>query len=86
METPEEPIIFRQLPQGQIPQPLEVVEVFTANRWCHTPVYKREDLQPGDIIPGTAIIVEKISTIVVEPHWQVKLTERNHLILEKVEI
>lgn len=85
METPEEPIIFRQLPQGQIPQPLELVEIFTANRWWHTPVYKREDLQPGDIISGTAIIVEKISTIVVEPNWQVKLTERNHLILERVE-
>jgi 5-oxoprolinase (ATP-hydrolysing) len=57
--------------------------MFTAEKWHDTPVYLREKLQPGDNINGAAIIVEKISTIVIEPNWQAKLTERNHLILSR---
>jgi 5-oxoprolinase (ATP-hydrolysing) len=57
--------------------------MFTAEKWHDTPVYLRENLQPGDNIHGAAIIVEKISTIVIEPNWQAKLTERNHLILSR---
>jgi 5-oxoprolinase (ATP-hydrolysing) len=84
MDTPEEPVIIRQLPIEETPQPIEIVQMFTAKKWHETPVYRREDLQPGDTINGAAIIVEKISTIVVEPNWQAKLTERNHLILERL--
>jgi|GEM_PF-3743415 5-oxoprolinase (ATP-hydrolysing) len=47
------------------------------------PVYRRQDLQHQDQINGAAIIVEKISTIVVEPTWQARLNEYNHLILHK---
>ncbi|MHC5824088.1 MAG: hypothetical protein ACYT04_51700, partial [Nostoc sp.] len=47
------------------------------------PVYRREDLQPEDNINGPAIVVEKISTIVVEPNWNARLTEHNHLILQR---
>ncbi|MFO0175078.1 MAG: hypothetical protein ACK51W_21775, partial [Aphanizomenon sp.] len=52
--------------------------------WYDTPVYRREDLQLGDRISHPAIIVEKISTIIVEPNWEAKLTELNHLILERI--
>jgi 5-oxoprolinase (ATP-hydrolysing) len=84
MDTPAEPIIIRQRSLEQTPEPVETVQMFTSEKWHSTPVYKREDLQPGDIIKGAAIIVEKISTIVVEPNWKAKLTERNHLILERL--
>ena len=84
MDTPAEPLISRTRGVDEIPAPVEVVRMFTADRWYDTPVYRREDLQPGDAIKGSAIIVEKISTIVVEPEWQAKLTERNHLILERI--
>ena len=43
--------------------------MFTADKWHDTPVYRREDLQPEETIIGAAIIVEKISTIVVERNW-----------------
>ncbi|MBG1244049.1 hydantoinase/oxoprolinase family protein [Nostoc sp. NZL] len=82
METPEEPLIIRSRPLDKAPASVEVVRMFTADRWHDTPVYRREDLQPEDSINGPAIVVEKISTIVVEPNWQARLTERNHLILE----
>jgi 5-oxoprolinase (ATP-hydrolysing) len=83
MDTPEEPLITRTRPIELTPQPVEIVKMFTADQWHDTPVYRREDLQPGDWIDGAAIIVEKISTIVVEPNWQARLNERNHLILQR---
>lgn len=82
MDTPEEPLVTRTRPTNLDPQPVEIVKMFTANKWHDTPVYWREDLQPGDCINGAAIIVEKISTIVVEPNWQARLNEYNHLILQ----
>ncbi|MEA5603274.1 hydantoinase/oxoprolinase family protein [Nostoc sp. UHCC 0252] len=84
METPEEPLITRTRSLFQPPEAVEVVRMFTANRWYNTPVYRREDLQPEDRINGPAIVVEKISTIVVEPDWQAILTEYNHLILQRL--
>lgn len=81
MDTPEEALIYRSRPLEKLPQPMEIVRIFTQNSWHDTPIYRREDLQAGDLIKGAAIIAEKISTIVVEPSWQARLTEKNHLIL-----
>jgi len=84
MNTPEEPLITRTRPIDEAPTPVEIVRMFTADQWHDTPVYRRENLQPEDSISGPAIIVEKISTIVVEPSWEARLTERNHLILQRM--
>ncbi|GJD23197.1 hydantoinase/oxoprolinase [Rivularia sp. IAM M-261] len=83
MDTPEEPLISRTRSLDEAPQSVDTVQMFALDRWHDAPVYQREHLQPGDNVNGPAIIVEKISTIVVEPNWQAKLTERNHLILER---
>ncbi|MCC5616227.1 hydantoinase/oxoprolinase family protein [Nostoc sp. CHAB 5836] len=83
MDTPKEPLIARTRPVKESLQPVEIVKMFTADKWHDTPVYRREDLQPEDWINGAAIIVEKISTIVVEPNWQAILNERNYLVLER---
>ncbi|MBE8987545.1 hydantoinase/oxoprolinase family protein [Nostoc sp. LEGE 12450] len=85
METPEEPLITRTRSLFEAPEAVEIVKMFTADRWHDTPVYRREDLQPEDSINGPAIVVEKISTIVVESNWQAKLTEYNHLILQFID-
>jgi 5-oxoprolinase (ATP-hydrolysing) len=84
MDTPEEPLIIRSRPLDETPTSVEIVRMFSNDRWHETPVYRREDLQPEDMINGPAIVVEKISTIVVEPNWNARLTERNHLILERL--
>lgn len=84
MDTPEEPLMTRTRPIDEAPASVETVRMFTADRWHDTPVYRRENLQPEDSISGPAIIVEKISTIVVEPEWKARLTERNHLILQRL--
>ncbi|MBN3898074.1 MAG: hydantoinase/oxoprolinase family protein [Nostoc sp. NOS(2021)] len=84
METPEEPLIIRTRSLDEAPVSGEIVRIFTADRWHDTPVYRREDLQPEDSINGPALVVEKISTIVVEPNWNARLTEHNHLILQRL--
>ena len=84
MNTPEEPLVSRTRPIDEAAIPVETVQMFTAEQWHDTPVYRRENLQPDDRISGPAIVVEKISTIVVEPTWEARLTERNHLILERI--
>ncbi|WP_414565048.1 MULTISPECIES: hydantoinase/oxoprolinase family protein [unclassified Anabaena] len=81
MDTPEEPLITRTRPQDAAPSSIEIVKMFTGDQWHDTPVYRREDLQPEDKINGPAVIVEKISTIIVELNWAARLTKRNHLIL-----
>jgi 5-oxoprolinase (ATP-hydrolysing) len=84
MDPPEEPLIIRTRPLDEVPTSVETVKMFSTDRWHDTPIYRREDLQPEDKINGPAIIVEKISTIVVEPNWNARLTECNHLILQRL--
>ncbi|QMS90767.1 hydantoinase/oxoprolinase family protein [Nostoc edaphicum CCNP1411] len=83
MDTPEEALITRTRFLDEAPVCVETVRMFSHNKWHDTPIYRREDLQPEDSINGPAIIVEKIGTIVVEPNWNARLTERNHLILKR---
>ena len=67
-----------------------VVKMYTTgsdghSRWWQASLYVREDLRPGDLMPGPAIIAEQNATTVVEPGWQAQVTELNHLILQRVE-
>ncbi len=84
MDTPEEAIVTRTRPINEPPTPVETVKMFALDKWHDAKVYHREDLQPSDCIVGAAIIVEQISTIIIEPHWQAKLSDRNYLILERI--
>ena len=44
--------------------------VYSGGRWHDAALVVREDLRPGDLIPGPAIIAEKNATTVVEPGWE----------------
>lgn len=46
------------------------------------PVFSRRDLHPGDRLEGPALVTEEVSTIVVDPGWQARVTSRRHLVLE----
>jgi 5-oxoprolinase (ATP-hydrolysing) len=83
-EVLAEPVIQRR--SDEPPSPVATVQMYTADRWHETPVYKREDLQPGDCISSPAIIAEATGTNVIEPGWQGQLSDRNHLILKRVEV
>jgi 5-oxoprolinase (ATP-hydrolysing) len=47
-----------------------------------TPVVRRSDLNPGARLQGPALIVEEVSTVVVDPGWLVSVNSRGHLLLE----
>ena len=51
--------------------------------WHDAALVVREDLRPGDVIPGPAIIAEKNATTIVEPGWEAALTELDHLLLTR---
>ena len=83
MNPPQETIVTRTRPWAEPPTSIETVQMFALNKWHDAKVYKTEDLQPGDCIKGAAIIIEPISTIIIEPNWQATLSDRNYLILER---
>ena len=83
-ETPEEATVERR--SDEPPQPVATVPMYAADVWHDTPVFPREDLQPGDRIASPAIVIEATGTNVIEPGWQAEVTQHNHLILQWQEI
>ena len=63
--------------------PLQRVRAYMDGAWQDTPVFQREQLQPGQRIPGPAIICEPTATTVVEPEWQAELNRYGHLLLTR---
>jgi 5-oxoprolinase (ATP-hydrolysing) len=62
----------------------ETVRIFTGGRWHEAPLYRRQDLGPGNRIEGPAIIAEANATTVVEPEWRASVTALDHLVLERI--
>src|SRR5258706_11938073 len=56
----------------------------TGGKRHETPVYARDKLLPGSVIAGPAIIAERNATNIVEPEWEARVTDRDHLVLERV--
>ncbi len=61
----------------------ETVRMYSGGQWHAAALVVREDLRPGDVVAGPAIIAEKNATTVVEPGWVAALTARDHLLLER---
>ena len=62
----------------------ERVQMFSGGGWYGAPLYRREDLGPGNTVNGPAIIAEANATTVVEPEWRATVTGLDHLVLERV--
>ena len=77
-------IIPAQAVSAAKPVPLEWVEMTSAGSRFRTPVFAREKLAPGTTIAGPAIIAERNATTVIEPEWHARVTELDHLVLERV--
>ena len=59
----------------------EIVPMYSAGQWVDAQLLLREDLRPGDVVIGPAIIAEQNATTVIEPGWQASVTELDHLSL-----
>ena len=64
--------------------PRETATVFTGGRRHEAPVHMREDLVPGAVIEGPAIVCEPTSTTVVEPGWQAEALAGGELLLRRI--
>ena len=69
-------------PLREVPQ-RETVKLFANGAWHDAALVVREDLRPGDLVQGPAIIAEKNATTVVEPGWQARVSALDHLVLER---
>ncbi|MFH1602280.1 MAG: hydantoinase B/oxoprolinase family protein, partial [Pseudomonadota bacterium] len=72
-------------PADTAPRAADIVDMHTGGKSHRTPVFRRDDLAPGDKIKGPAIIAEANATTVVEPEWQAEVTQLDHLVLGRVE-
>lgn len=66
------------------PAPLIRKRVRLNGRWQETGVFKREQLPAGTSLDGPALIIEDYGTTVVEPGWEARITEHNHLLMTRV--
>ncbi|MBI1817668.1 MAG: hydantoinase B/oxoprolinase family protein [Deltaproteobacteria bacterium] len=79
-ETPKPPDATRPVTPRR-PQPSQMMRTFFDGAWHDTAVFERAALHAGDSIDGPAIVVEPISTIVVEPGWTAEVSERDNIVL-----
>ena len=61
------------------------VQMFSGGRWWDSRLVLRSDTAPGEVITGPAIIAEDNATTVVEPGWQARVTDLDHLVLDRIE-
>ncbi|MFZ1813874.1 MAG: hydantoinase B/oxoprolinase family protein [Rhizobiaceae bacterium] len=59
------------------------VPLFSGGSWHEAAVYRRATLNPGNRMPGPALIIEPHQTIVVEPEWQAKINALGHVVLTR---
>jgi len=63
------------------PSPHDKVPVYGSHQWLDVPLFLRQSLQPGNTIPGPALIIEPTSTTVIDPGWSGEIDAHGQLIL-----
>lgn len=79
-KTPEENEI--ESSNDSQPEPESIVKVFFEHRWMNTKLYHREHLKSGHVINGPSVIIDRLSTIIVEPECIAQITRRGDIIIE----
>ncbi|MGB0716252.1 MAG: hydantoinase B/oxoprolinase family protein, partial [Phycisphaerae bacterium] len=64
---------------------LSTVELYHGGSWHPADLLRREAVQEGQAVHGPAIIVDSISTIVVDPGWVLQVNEYGDIILSSVD-
>lgn len=55
--------------QNEKAQSSRNIQNFVGNKWQPIPVFKRMDLQPGDVIDGPALVQDSFSTMCIDSEW-----------------
>ena len=70
-------------PVHHVPLPQEPVPMWGGGGWKTVPLYRRDNLLPGQQLAGPALIAEDTGTIVVDEGWRASVNPWRHLILER---
>jgi len=65
--------------------PARATRFFSHGRWRKANVFLRQALTVGDEVDGPALIIEPHQTIVVEQGWRAAITQKNHVLMTRVE-
>jgi 5-oxoprolinase (ATP-hydrolysing) len=57
--------------------------MYSYGEFHETPAFQRDELKPGTCVSGPAVLIEKNTTIILEPGWEGEISERNHLLLNR---
>jgi len=59
-------------------------EFYSDGGWHQARYVRREAMRPGDRLTGPAVLVEPHTSIVVEPGWQARITDHDHVVLSRI--
>jgi 5-oxoprolinase (ATP-hydrolysing) len=62
-------------------EPASRQPLYHGGRWVEAAVYSREQLQPGAMASGPAVIVEPLTTTIIDPGWQAAMLTGGELLL-----
>jgi len=82
--SPTRPEPARRAPRRE-PEPAGTTRARFDGEEKETRVYRRTELEPGDRFSGPAIVLEKVSTTVVDPGWEAELLSDGQLLLRDLE-
>ncbi len=74
----------RERPEAEVELAL-VAPVFLGGDWVEARFVRREAVRPGDLVTGPAVLVERHTSILIEPGWRARVTPHDHVELERVE-
>jgi 5-oxoprolinase (ATP-hydrolysing) len=58
--------------------------LYSQGKWREVPLCRREELAPGAVVAGPAIVAESNATTVVDDGWEAAVTEHGHLRITRV--
>lgn len=78
-EIPEEPDILDA--KNVTPEPIKTSKVYFDGKWHETKLYLRENLLAGHKINGPSVIIDRLSTIVIEPNCKAEITKKGDIVI-----
>jgi 5-oxoprolinase (ATP-hydrolysing) len=72
--------------KSRLPAPKCKTKFFSRGKFHNASVYTRDQLKPGHVIKGPALVIEPNQTVVVEDGWQAKLSPKDHLVLTRIKV
>ncbi|MGW0467847.1 hydantoinase B/oxoprolinase family protein [Streptomyces sp. NPDC003027] len=81
---PHGPVAVDAGDRAREPAARATVRMYSGDGAADTPLYRREDLRPGDTVTGPAVLAEADATTVVDAGWRATAADGGHLVLARV--